>query len=450
MLNGWKEIAKHLGRGVRSVQRWERELKLPVHRVQTEKGQTVYARRSELDEWLRNRDPSAEPAEDQPAPPANESAPSATSLVPPPVVPAPRIRHPWFIGIATLAGIVVLGVAAESVTHVGWFSPVASRRATRFSLSNRAFEAFDAGGQSICSFDFGREVSERLPLDAPSQPLVADFDGHGDETWLVPVRLGRTGSGPAESDALYGLTTGCTLRWVVTSHRTFACRAETFDAPWQIRSMAVFEDAGKTRVWVSWVHHTWWPSFVEEVDGRGGQTLRYTQAGWVTALTHWQTPAGAYLVAAGVSNEYELDSLSLVRDAGPATRFPSEDRQYTCDDQPAASPAKVFLLPKLDVTEARGVAYPTVLTMAAVGADLKATLDDNGGSAIAWLTPGLELREFSLADRYWSIHRELEAVGSLRHSAVTCPERTAAKDVRVWTSAGGWQSVAIKLALRGR
>jgi hypothetical protein len=264
------------------------------------------------------------------------------------------------------------------------------------------------------------------------------------------VRLGRTGSAPTESDALYALTTSCTLRWVVTSNRTFACRADKFDTPWQIRAMAVFEDAGKTRVWISWVHHTWWPSFVEEVDGRGTQTLRYTQAGWVTALTHWQTPTGAYLVAAGVSNEYGLDSLSLVRDGGPATRFPSEDRQYTCDDQPAALPAKVFLLPKLDVTPARGVGYPIVLAMAAVGADIKATLDDNGGDAIAWLTPGLELREFSLADRYWAIHRELEVAGTLGHSAVTCPERTAAKDVRVWTSAGGWQAVPVKLGLRGQ
>lgn len=32
-LNSWKEIATFLGRGVRTVQRWERELQLPVHRI---------------------------------------------------------------------------------------------------------------------------------------------------------------------------------------------------------------------------------------------------------------------------------------------------------------------------------------------------------------------------------------------------------------------------------
>ena len=32
-LDGWKEIACHLKRSVRSVQRWERNEKLPVHAI---------------------------------------------------------------------------------------------------------------------------------------------------------------------------------------------------------------------------------------------------------------------------------------------------------------------------------------------------------------------------------------------------------------------------------
>jgi hypothetical protein len=32
-LNSWKEIASYMGRGVRTVQRYERELHLPVGRI---------------------------------------------------------------------------------------------------------------------------------------------------------------------------------------------------------------------------------------------------------------------------------------------------------------------------------------------------------------------------------------------------------------------------------
>src|SRR6187402_3595382 len=54
-LDSWKEIATYLGRGVRTVQRWEREERLPVHRLSHEKRGNVYARREELAAWWESR-----------------------------------------------------------------------------------------------------------------------------------------------------------------------------------------------------------------------------------------------------------------------------------------------------------------------------------------------------------------------------------------------------------
>lgn len=54
-LNSWKEIASYLGRGVRTVQRWEAELALPVHRLGTSERASVFAFRAELDNWLRRQ-----------------------------------------------------------------------------------------------------------------------------------------------------------------------------------------------------------------------------------------------------------------------------------------------------------------------------------------------------------------------------------------------------------
>lgn len=52
VLNSWKEVACYLGRGVRTVQRWEQELGLPVHRPHGKSRSAVIAFRSELDQWL--------------------------------------------------------------------------------------------------------------------------------------------------------------------------------------------------------------------------------------------------------------------------------------------------------------------------------------------------------------------------------------------------------------
>ena len=56
-LESWKEIAAYLKRGVRTVQRWEKEESLPVYRHLHEKLGTVYAYKPEIDAWWNNRRP---------------------------------------------------------------------------------------------------------------------------------------------------------------------------------------------------------------------------------------------------------------------------------------------------------------------------------------------------------------------------------------------------------
>jgi len=66
-LDGWKDVASHLGRGERTVKRWDVERGLPIHRVPGAGRATIYAYTAELDEWLKSR-----VAQDQ------ETAPKAT------------------------------------------------------------------------------------------------------------------------------------------------------------------------------------------------------------------------------------------------------------------------------------------------------------------------------------------------------------------------------------
>ncbi len=58
-LDGWKRIAAYLNRDVRTVRRWEKDRGLPVRRLMHDKLATVYAYRSELDQWMTQRDTAA-------------------------------------------------------------------------------------------------------------------------------------------------------------------------------------------------------------------------------------------------------------------------------------------------------------------------------------------------------------------------------------------------------
>jgi Tol biopolymer transport system component len=53
-LDSWKEIAAHFKRGVTTVQRWEQQEGLPVHRHPHAKRGSVYAFKVELDRWWQN------------------------------------------------------------------------------------------------------------------------------------------------------------------------------------------------------------------------------------------------------------------------------------------------------------------------------------------------------------------------------------------------------------
>jgi hypothetical protein len=56
LLTCWKDIAEYMGKGVRTVQRWEQTLDLPVRRPRGKAYKsTVLARPKDLDVWLASR-----------------------------------------------------------------------------------------------------------------------------------------------------------------------------------------------------------------------------------------------------------------------------------------------------------------------------------------------------------------------------------------------------------
>ncbi len=56
VLSSWKDIARYLGKGVRTVQRWERHLGLPVRRpIGASQKSAVVLYRGDVDAWLATR-----------------------------------------------------------------------------------------------------------------------------------------------------------------------------------------------------------------------------------------------------------------------------------------------------------------------------------------------------------------------------------------------------------
>jgi hypothetical protein len=55
VLTSWKDIARYMGKGVRTVQRWEQDFGLPVRRPQGSSKKAILARPGDLDAWVALR-----------------------------------------------------------------------------------------------------------------------------------------------------------------------------------------------------------------------------------------------------------------------------------------------------------------------------------------------------------------------------------------------------------
>ena len=61
VLTSWKDIAHYMGKGVRTVQRWEQDFGLPVRRPQGSNKKAILARPADLDAWVALRCASRSP-----------------------------------------------------------------------------------------------------------------------------------------------------------------------------------------------------------------------------------------------------------------------------------------------------------------------------------------------------------------------------------------------------
>ena len=114
-LDGWKAIAGHLGRDIRTAQRWEQSEGLPVHRLEHKQRASAYAFSAELDAWMARRTPD----DHADAPAADAGGNGEPALVPQPP-PAGRTRRWPLVAIAVgLAALVIAGLMASRTPAPG-------------------------------------------------------------------------------------------------------------------------------------------------------------------------------------------------------------------------------------------------------------------------------------------------------------------------------------------
>ena len=154
-LDSWKEIAAFFGRGVTTVQRWEEDEELPVHRHGHAKRGTVYAFKAELARWQAGRSLTPTPAETVAEVTADSSEAPPPTATPHLLPQLPDVEHvtpghargilPWYalspkvLGVLAALAIGGLGIRAMTSTRA---TIVPDSSVSRPLANDDAYEAY--------------------------------------------------------------------------------------------------------------------------------------------------------------------------------------------------------------------------------------------------------------------------------------------------------------------
>lgn len=364
-LSGWKEIARYVGRGTRTVQRWEKEHGLPIRRLAGKGGrsESVFAFAADVDDWLAStaatraraaagaNDGGDDPTETEPSEGRTVGV-TETDLVPPPPS-APRLSGWRRTAVSILGAVTLLAV----LWHVrGLFLPTPAPVAVPASvrIEGRMVVALDAAGTEI----WRRELPFVIQLppadrveDGSVPAAVGIVDVDGDEVPEVLI-LGRPRGPDRRTDVpgLFCLNADGSPRWVHRVEREISFGGERFGLPFlphRYFVTAAPEREGTPALWAVSIHAQMYPSVLQRLDPRTGRPAgEYWSNGYIDAVVMDRMDGRNVLLVGACHNESKGASLAVLDAIAFSGSAPAASVNYRCTDCPPGEPLRFVVFPK--------------------------------------------------------------------------------------------------------
>jgi hypothetical protein len=410
--DSWKEIAKYLERDQATVRRWEKSLGLPVRRV-AGTGRSVFAYRSEIDAWL-DKSPLANA---EPAPPPAPPAFSRTRL------------GLGVIAAGALVAMIVLLVRGRSI----------AAHDLRVEVTTVAAIARDAAGAELWRYVFPGTAVTYPSLDPPQI-----IGGQNAGVYLATGYRLERGSDHAESGSLILLDTNGRHQRSFSFDDEVTFGGTSYRGPWAVQSFAVDTTQSAPRVAVAAHHYEWDPGLVTILDRDFRRQGTFVHAGWVESV-RWVGPSR--LLIAGFSNAHDGGMLALLDSEALSGQGPEPPgSRHHCDNCGSGGPLRMIVLPRTELNRVTGSRFNRAIVAARSDRfavrTIEVPMSVNGDVDVLYeFSPALDLISARMGERYWEVHRALEAEGRITHTRDRCPERDGPPAPRIWDSPGGWRSL---------
>lgn len=325
-LDGWKAIANHLEKHVRTVQRWEERHGLPVYRIDGSddpNGSSVFAYTTELDAWLSQRKLRHLTAD------------------------AHRRFIPLSLRVAaTIVAVVVLSILGLSSLR----SPTSPVPITAGRIGEHRLVVYGPDGQELWAKSFATGFSD--VMGGPGVPwIVHDLDHDG--TSEVLFAHASIGPQPGPDDGVYLFDEDGALLWRYNVGRRITIDGFPYEDAFKVRAMGVGTRVdGSPFIVVAATHRPYAPTQVSILEADGSQIAEYWHFGYVLDLlmSDFDDDGTDEILLGGVNNALETGFIALIEhDIEPAigpgpTSFPPElqsgyERAYIAFPRAAVSEA---------------------------------------------------------------------------------------------------------------
>lgn len=392
-LQSWKEIAAYFGVTERTVQNWERERGLPVHRVAGEKGRVV-AWTEELDRWRASM-------LDRPS--------WWVSL-----------RFWRFLGVS--AGLLVAAVAVvASVMGWAWM-----RRGppTRFTLDERSLIVTDDRGREVWRYLFDEPFARGI---TPSELLhlrlaaFADLDADGQNELLFVY---RPASYTARGDTLICFSGRGRPLWRYQVTKTVSTPGEVFGPPFLAGFLLVLPPGrdGTRNIAFASHHLSYYPAQLALLTHRGELRSEYWHSGHILfgETAELEEPRRNAILLAAISNSYRTSSLIVL---DPDSRWcasnESEHPMYQLSPPERNCELARIVFPRTCISR-KFDPYSKPLGLVVHPDWIQFGTEERSGhtevATIFRFDLRLKLQSAEVVDAFLAHHRELEASGQLDHS----------------------------------
>ncbi len=414
-LNGWKEIAAHFGRGVRTVQRWEKALGMPVYRIGTGRGENVHAYTAELDAWLVTVRNSADLSD----PPGAAEPETVNRMGGGPARGKKFGRR--FLG--PRGAVALLAAAIGCVALAVWYRMPAAQPAS-VKMDVDTLKVYDSENRLLWShrFKFPQlPLAEGTLTDGPSY-VLEDLDGDG----AREVALFLTSAGDGWREQLMVFDQNGRPRGARGVTKSVRFGNKTYGPPWHGYRLLARTINGKRMLFAVWVHIQTgeFPCLLERVSANGSSDSEYWSAGYVSTLQA-VTVKGVPSVAVGAANnDHKGASLVVFPGDTPQGSAPAENEDKTCRGCPAGGPSQMVVFPRAEMMERAG-GFPPVLDIRQQSSgEIKIWLnqvaaDQSGrppdGTVFYTFNAALTPLSAGVDDNYRALHRGWEAAGIVDH-----------------------------------